>query len=121
LATIAHSYSEKIKTMKKPPEPINTTSHPLQLLRGKWFWLIIPLTIAGYVMGCNLNTGGNIFAGLLMIIGPVFFGVGLITLIILFLVGIRNKNQALILVSKIGLLLISFPLSYTTGVILCHL
>lgn len=92
-----------------------------RVLKTIWFWLIIPLTISGYGLGCSLNTSGNIFAGVLMIFGPVFLGLWLIILIILLLVGLRNKNQSLILMSKIGLLLASFPVSYTAGVILCHL
>jgi hypothetical protein len=85
------------------------------------FLLIIPLTIVGFQLGCNLNTGGNVFAGLIMIAGPFIFGLGLIVLIILLVIGLKNKSQALILISKIGFLLISFPLAYTAGVILCHL
>lgn len=90
-------------------------------IRNIWFWLIIPLTINGYQSGCRLDTSGNVFAGFLMLIGPIIFGIGLIVLIILLRNGLNKKNQALILVSKIGLLLISFPSSYTTGVIFCHL
>ena len=86
-----------------------------------WFLLIISLSIVGFQSGCKLNTGGNIFAGLLMLAGPFIFGLGLIILIILLVTGLKNKNQALILISKIGLLFISFPLAYTAGVILCHL
>ncbi len=101
-------------------EPIKETSSPQELSKTLWFWLIIPLAILGYGLGCNLNTGGNVFAGALMIFGPFIFGLGLIILLILLLVGLKNKNKALILVSKIGLLLISFPASYTAGVIFCH-
>ena len=85
------------------------------------FLLIIPLTIVGFQLGCNLNTGGNVFAGLLMLVGPFIFGLNLIILIILLVTGLKKKSKALIVVSKIGLLLISFPLAYTAGVILCHL
>ena len=86
-----------------------------------WFLLIILLTTLGFQSGCKLNTGGNVFAGLLMLFGPFIFGFGLIILIILLLIGLKNKNKALILIAKIGLLSISFPLAYTAGVILCHL
>lgn len=83
-------------------------------------WLLIPLSIFGYLLGCDLNTGGNVFAGFLMIAGPYIFMFGLILLLILLLVGIRKKIQGLVFISKIGLVLISFPISYTAGVILCH-
>jgi len=97
------------------------TSSQKEVVKKYWFWLIIPFCFLGYLLGCNLNTGGNVFAGIIMLFGPFIFGLALIILITLFLVGLRNKNQSLTLVSKIGLLLISFPLSYTAGVILCHL
>ena len=90
-------------------------------IKNIWFWLIIPLSINGYQSGCKLDTGGNVFAGLLMLTGPVFFGIGLIVLTILLRNGLNKKKQTLILVSKIGLLLISFPSSYTAGLIFCHL
>jgi hypothetical protein len=109
-------------TLKKlKSQTINKTPSSQRALKTIWFWIIIPLTIFGYDLGCSLKTGGNIFAGLLMIFGPFFLGLWLIALIILLIISLRNKNQSLILVSKIGLLLISFPVSYTAGVILCHL
>jgi len=92
-----------------------------QALKSIWFWFIIPLTIFGYNLGCSLDTGGNVLAGALMMFGPFILGLWLIGLIILLLVGLRKKNSSLILVSKIGFLLFSFPVSYTAGVILCHL
>lgn len=55
-----------------------------------------------------------------MIAGPFIFMFGLILLLILLLVGSRKKIQGLVFISKIGLVMISFPLSYTAGVILCH-
>lgn len=91
------------------------------VIKKIWFLLIIPLSIVGFQLGCELNTGGNIFAGLLMVVGPFIFGMGLIILIILLVSGLKNKSQTLILISKIGLLFISFPLAYTAGVVLCHL
>ena len=91
------------------------------VIKKNWFLLSIPLIIVGFQLGCKLNTGGNVFAGLLMLVGPFVFGLGLIILIILLVTGLINKNQTLILISKIGLLFISFPLAYTAGVILCHL
>ena len=90
-------------------------------LKNIWFWLIIPFTINGYQSGCKLDTSGNVFAGFLMIIGPFIFGIGLIVLFVLLRIGLNKKNQTLLLVSKIGLLLISFPTLYTIGVIFCHL
>ena len=85
-----------------------------------WFWLIVPLCFIGYYLGCFLNTGGNVIAGLIMVFGPFILGIPLIILLILVLLGLINKNQSLILFSKIGLLSVSFPVSYTIGVIFCH-
>jgi len=92
-----------------------------EVTKKYWFWLIIPLCFLGYTLGCKLNTGGNVFAGIIMLFGPFIFGLAIIILITLLLVGLKNKNQSLTLVSKIGLFLISFPVSYTAGVIFCHL
>ena len=90
-------------------------------LKNSWLLLIIPLAIFAYHMGCSLDTGGNLIAGVIMIFGPFIMGLWLIGLIILFLVSLKNKNQSQLFIAKIGFLLISFPLPYTAGVILCHL
>ena len=109
-------------TLKKvKSETINKTPSSQLELKNMWIWLIIPLSIFAYNNGCSLDTGGNVLAGALMIFGPFFLGLWLAGLIILLLVGLKNKNKSHILISKIGLLIISYPVSYTAGVILCHL
>ena len=109
-------------TLKKvKSQTSNKTPQSQFELKNLWFWIIIPLIILGYTMGCSLDTGGNVIAGAIMIFGPFIMGLWLTGLIIFLLISLKNKNQSHILIAKIGLLLISFPLSYTAGVVLCHL
>ncbi|MBT8271902.1 MAG: hypothetical protein KJO25_07650 [Bacteroidia bacterium] len=108
------------KGPKKPLDPVKEATSPRELSKKLWFWLIVPLGFLGYTLGCNLNTGGNVFAGMIMIFGPYILAPGVLMLLILLLIGLLNKNKLLIDVAKISLLLISFPAAYTAGVILCH-
>ena len=121
LVFLFHKESDPwFKGPEKTQEPVKEPSSPKQVIKTYWFWLIIPLSVLGYALGCELDTGGNVFAGIIMIFRPFILGLGLMVLLIFFLVGLKNKNQALLQVSKIGLLLISFPASYAAGVIFCH-
>lgn len=113
--------SELWYTASKIGRESNTRlSFPKEAIDKNWFWLIIPLCFLGFTFGCNMNTGGNFFAGMIILFGPFIFGLILIILITLLLVGQKKENQSLILVSKIGLLFVSFPMSYTVGVIFCN-
>jgi hypothetical protein len=121
LVFLFNKESEPWFNYSKPGLASNIETPPaIEATKTIWFWLIIPLCLLGYALGCNMNTSGNVFAGIIMIFGPFIFGLSFIILSTLLLVGLKNKNQSLILVSKIGLLLISFPVSYTAGVIFCH-
>lgn len=66
---------EWYKEQKVKTEPVNR-SVLSEWSKKNWIWLLIPLSIFGYLLGCDLNTGGNAFAGFLMIAGPFIFMFG---------------------------------------------
>jgi uncharacterized membrane protein len=66
---------EWYKEQKVKTEPVNR-SVLSEWSKKNWIWLIVPLSIIGYLLGCDLNTGGNVFAGFLMIAGPFIFMFG---------------------------------------------
>ena len=112
------------KNLEATKEAAKEVASEQQIKKALWFWGIIPLSILGYELGCGLDTGGNLFAGIIMIFGhyisPYVFLPLLIPMLILYLIGLKKKNQILITFVKISLLLIAFPLTYAAGVIFCN-